>query len=75
MGVYRIDHAAIRVHDLDGTHAATELLGHFRLLVIGERVGLPPASQRLLAYVILAGSVISRARVAGLYAGSPRCAQ
>ena len=56
----------------DAVHAAIVLLGHFRLLVGGERVGLPPASQRLLAYVVLAGSVVSRARVAGvLWSGIP----
>ena len=48
------------------------LLGRFGLLVGGQGVGLPPASQRLLAFVVLSGGAVSRARAAGvLWSGVP----
>jgi DNA-binding SARP family transcriptional activator len=46
------------------------VLGRFGVFIGGQRISLAPASQRLLAFVALAGGIVNRARAAGvLWAG------
>src|SRR5919204_5290445 len=50
----------------DSSAPVIVVLGRFALIKDGHQVALPPASQRLVAYVALAGRVVSRDHAAGV---------